>query len=155
VLARSFGAIKPCHRQCAKRYAQINKTKYMKSKIITIAMTFVFLFGFLAEVEAKCRRVATVKYEQQYGWSKKYTVEVTFMTGYELNQATSSYDYSSYSVYAIIFWGEGQASVIKLKSYLLCGTEVTCDCIDNSIYDLQGYDQDGDKWNICLGDYCF
>jgi hypothetical protein len=118
-------------------------------------IVFVLLLITTSEVSAKCRRVAVVKYQQQYGWSKKYTVEVTFMTGYELNQATRSYDYNSYSVYAIIFWGEGQASVIKLKSYLLCGYEVTCDCIDNSIYDLQGYDQDGDKWNICLSDICY
>lgn len=124
----------------------------MKIKILILTLLFI---SICTNVDAKCRRTATVKYEQQNGWSKKYTVEVTFMTGYELNQATTSYDYDMYSVYAIIFWGEGQASVIKLKTYLLCGTEVTCDCINNSIYDLQGYDQDGDKWNICLGNYCY
>ena len=127
----------------------------MKVKLLTVLLTFIFSFTFWTNAEARCRRVATVKYQQQYGWSKKYTVEVTFMTGMELNQATSSYDYSSYSVYAIIFWGEGQATIIKLKSYLLSGYEVTCDCIDNSIYDLQGYDQNRDKWNICLSDYCY
>jgi hypothetical protein len=131
------------------------KTNDMKIKILTVILTLIFSFTFWSNTEAKCRRVATVKYQQQYGWSKKYEVEVTFMTGMELNQATNSFNYSVYSVYAIIFWGEGQASVIKLTSYLLCGYEVTCDCIGNSIYNLQGYDQDGDKWNICLGDYCY
>jgi hypothetical protein len=57
-------------------------------------IVFVLLLITTSEVSAKCRRVAVVKYQQQYGWSKKYTVEVTFMTGYELNQATRSYDYN-------------------------------------------------------------
>ena len=83
-------------------------------KILPLILTVSF-FAFWTNADAKCIRTATVKYEQQYGWSKKYTVDVTFMTGYELNQATSSYDYAMYSNYAIIFWGEGQASVIKLS----------------------------------------
>jgi hypothetical protein len=56
--------------------------------------------------------------------------------------------------FAIIFWGEGKATIIRIKSYTGCDRIVYCDCIDNSIYDYQGFDQDGDKWNICLGDYC-
>lgn len=127
----------------------------MNEKLFGLLLAIILSIAISSNAEAKCRRVATVKYQQQFGWSKKYTVEVTFMAGMELNQATSSFDYSSYSNYAIIFWGEGQATVIKLQSYLLCGYEVTCDCIDNSIYDLQGYDQDGEKWNICLSDYCY
>lgn len=127
----------------------------MKKNLLIVMLTFILSIAFWSNAEAKCRKVATVKYEQQYGWSKKYTVEVTFMLGAELNQATNSFDYASSSVYAIIFWGEGKATVIKLKNFLLCGFKTTCDCIDNSIYDLQGYDQDGDKWNICLGDYCY
>ena len=127
----------------------------MKLKFLIAFLTFILIVTFWLTSEAKCRRVATVKYQQQYGWSKKYTVEATFMTGTELNHATNTYNYSSYSVYAIIFWDKGQATVIKLKSYLLCGYDVTCDCIENSLYDLQGFDQDGDKWNICLSYYCY
>jgi len=82
-------------------------------------------------------------------------VEVSFLTGSELNTATSSFDYSSGSVYATIFWDQDEVSVIKLINILLCGYKVTCDCIDNTLMDLQGYDQDGDKWNICLGSFCF
>ena len=69
----------------------------MKVKLLTALLTFILSMAFISNAEAKCRRIATVKYQQQYGWSKKYTVEVTFMTGMELNQATSSYDYSTYS----------------------------------------------------------
>lgn len=119
--------------------------------------TILLIISLIAfgSINAKCRRIATVKYQQEYGWSKKYTVEVNFMTGMELNKATQSYKYDSYKVYAIIFWGEGQATVIKLTNNLPSGYEVECSLIDNITFDLQGYDQDDDKWNICLGQYCF
>lgn len=109
----------------------------------------------LIDSEAKYRRIAKVKYQADYGWSKIYTVEVTFLSGFELNSATKTFNYSSYSVYAVIFWGNNEASVIKLSTILLCGTEVTRDCIENTLLDLQGYDQVGDKWNICIKDFCF
>lgn len=46
------------------------------------------------------------------------------MYGTELNRATKSYDYESYSTYAIIFWDKDEASVIKISSYTGCGSEV-------------------------------
>jgi hypothetical protein len=95
------------------------------------------------------------RYMTETGWSKRYVVEVTFMTGQELNEATNSHRFSMFSVYATIFWGEGQATVIKLSSHLICGTEVSKSCIKNSISDLKGKDQDGDDWKICVSDYCF
>jgi hypothetical protein len=122
--------------------------------ILNLCLPFLLLF-FTSIADAKCRIPAKVKYEKEYGWSKTYNVEVTFMTGYELNTATSSYKYSSSSTYAIIFWGEGQATVIKLTSILYCGREVDCRCVQGRVSDMQGHDQDGDKWNICLGSFCY
>jgi hypothetical protein len=125
----------------------------MKAINLSLVILFTFILNF--SVQAKYTRTVKVKYQKQYGWSKLYTVDVTFMTGYEMNQATRTYDYNMYSVYGVIFWGDGQASIIQLSSYLICGTVVTRNCIDNSIYDLQGNDQDGTKWNFCLGNYCY
>lgn len=121
-------------------------------KKIILLLSLILLFS--KDITAKYRRVAIVKYETQSGWSQGYKVEVTFMTGYELNQATRTFNYNSSSVYATIFWGNGGASVIKLTNYLMCGLEVTSECIDNTIYPLQGADQDGDKWKICLSGFC-
>lgn len=129
-------------------------SRFMKPRFFSLVLSVFFCLTFWSDASAKCQRVATVKYQQQFGWSKKYTVEVNFMSGYELNQATKSFDYTTLSVYAIIFWGEGQATVIKLSSILACGMEVTCSCIDNALLDLKGVDQDGDQWNICLSNYC-
>lgn len=130
----------------------LQKINHSLRRIILFLLLTIICFGVSS---AKCVRVADVKYQQQYGWSKLYRVEVSFMAGTELNSATGSFNYSSYSNYAIIFWAEGQATVIKLSSIMMCGYEVTCSCINNTIMDLQGYDQDGDKWNICLGQFCY
>jgi hypothetical protein len=102
---------------------------------------------------AKFRQRVNIKYQKEYGWSKYYTVEATFMMGYELNMATRSYDYSSYNMYAVVFWGGGQATIVKLN-YITCGYEATPSCI-SGYYELNGTDQDGDKWYFCLTQYCY
>lgn len=38
---------------------------------------------------------------------KKYKVEVNVFSGSELNSKTRSFNYTPYSKYAVIFWGEG------------------------------------------------
>ena len=77
------------------------------------------------------------------------------MTGSELNDATSSIRYSSFSVYAIIFWGKGEATVIKLSSFTTCGSEADKSCITSIFGDLKGKDQDDDEWKICKDQFCF
>jgi hypothetical protein len=114
------------------------------------------LFSLLTlRLDAKYIQTCQAKYMTEDGWSKKYTVEITFISGTELNDATSSYKYSSYSVYAVIFWGEGQASVIKLSGYFSCSTEVTKSCITNTYTDHKGTDQNETEWKICVSDYCY
>jgi len=121
-------------------------------KIILFSSLLLFL---IFNVSAKYVQTSIVSYMTQDGWSKKYTVDVTFISGSELNDATSSYKYSVYSVYAIIFWGEGKATVIKISNYLACGLEVDKNCITNSYGDIKGKDQDEDEWKICVSDYCY
>lgn len=113
------------------------------------------LFFTLSTAEAKFRRTCKVKYKKEYGWSQYYTVEVTFMSGFELNQATRSYDYSTYSLYAVVFWGKEQASVIKTSSLAACGMEPKEDCVNGRVTNLEGEDQEDRKWEICTMTYCF
>ncbi|HXC03376.1 MAG TPA: hypothetical protein VNZ86_01415 [Bacteroidia bacterium] len=96
-----------------------------------------------------------MKYLTQEGWSKKYTVNVTFVSGTELNEATNSFNYFAYSDYAVIFWSEGQATVIKISTYLGCGTEIDKQCITSTYTDIKGKDQKEIEWKICVGDYCY
>lgn len=125
-------------------------------KKISLFLAILTCFNLItSDIFAKCRREAKVKYETTYGWSKLYSVEVIFLTGLELNRATTSIDYNSFSNYAVIFWAEGEATVIEIDSLLFCGVEFECDCLENQIFDLEGQDQDGDKWIICIKSFCF
>jgi hypothetical protein len=45
---------------------------------------------------------------------KSYHVTATSTTGSELNQATHSLNYTSFSRYIVIFWAQNQASVIDM-----------------------------------------
>ena len=118
-----------------------------------ISIIFLALIPIIGQ--AKYRQTCEVHYKTNNSWSKKYTVEVTFMTGFELNQATNSFKYNSNSIYAIIFWDKNEASVIKISTILICGYETTKSCITNTYSALTGTDQDDDEWKICVTDFCY
>ncbi|SES84325.1 hypothetical protein SAMN05444285_102245 [Draconibacterium orientale] len=124
----------------------------MKIKFLLLAFLLLCI-GLTSS--AKYVQTCKAKYKTNYEWSKYYTVDVTFISGSELNTATSTYNYASYSTYAVIFWGDDKATVIKLSSYTGCGTEVTKDCISNTIGNLKGEDQEGRDWEVCVSGYCY
>lgn len=106
----------------------------------------------LKPLSARCTKYCFIKYETSAGWSQYYYVQVHFMTGYELNTATRSYYYSGFSRYAVVFWGQNQCSIIKISTTLLVGMEFECDVLTFGLSELEGRDQDGDKWKICAYD---
>lgn len=69
---------------------------------------------------------------------KKYKVETSVYQGSELNKRTKSYDYNTYSKYAVIFWGPGQATVIELD-FSYGGI---------SAFGSTGEDQQGRRWEL-------
>src|ERR1041384_3732847 len=124
----------------------------MKKRLI---LSFVIILLLAISANAKYVQTCNIKYKTESGWSKYYTVEVTFMTGSELNKATTTWNYDTWTVYSIIWWANSQCTVISLSSYLLCGTEVTQTCIANNIYNLEGKDRDGTSWEICTKGTCW
>lgn len=105
--------------------------------------------------EAKYTKTCKVKYKTEHNWSEYYTVDVNFLSGSELNSATSSFDYEIYSTYAVVFWGSGKAAVIQISGFTGCGLEVKESCIINKLSNLEGEDQNGRDWEICTSTYCF
>ena len=105
---------------------------------------------------AKHTKRCKAKYETQSGWSKYYDVEVIFLSGSELNTATNSYSYSAYNMYAVIFWSESEASVIKTTHSFKSG-EVISFTVTNAamLGNIKGTEQDGDKWEICTSMVCY
>ncbi|WP_043612623.1 hypothetical protein [Chromobacterium violaceum] len=83
------------------------------------------------------------KYRQGYNWSNPYKVEATSLTGSELNLATRRVDFDYIARYVVIFWDQGQASIIKLDYPFL--TYVA----------QNGIDQRGVQWEVSLGSVCY
>lgn len=83
------------------------------------------------------------KYRTSSGLSDAYKVEATIIKGYELNQATSSFNYQSLDTYVVIFWDRDEASVIQMESPFV------------TFMEEKGYDQQGREWQIKKGSFCF
>ncbi len=85
------------------------------------------------------------KYQTEAGWSQAYKVSATIVKGSELNSKTGTFNYSPYSTYAVIFWAEGEASVLEMEYYY--GTL--------SAYGVDATDQRGRKWHIAHTTICY
>lgn len=71
-----------------------------------------------------------------------YLVEANIYKGSELNERTSTWSYSPYSKYVVVFWGDG-ATVIEMDSSYCTGEYLPCD----------GLDQEGRPWSVNLDPY--
>ena len=80
-----------------------------------IAVSLLIVFVFAADASARVSRICKVAYETQLGRSEDHRIEVTFMTGRELNRATRSYDYESFANYALIWFRDGEVVILKLE----------------------------------------
>lgn len=111
-----------------------------------IFFAIVFLFTGIANSAEK--QEACVKYEKESGWSKGYSVEATVISGSELNSAVGSYTrFQSYATYAVVFWDDDQASVLKLPSMSMGSLPMLESVVK---------DQYGRKWKIKEGNtFCF
>jgi hypothetical protein len=80
--------------------------------------------------------------------------DVHFFTGNELAQATNQWSrFSSFKKYAVIFWAEGEATIIEISTLMLCGGEFTTSCMP-MMGRIKGKDQDGDEWDVCTSTFC-
>lgn len=86
-----------------------------------------------------------VKYQTTNGWSQGYYVEGSVLKGSELNRQTRTFSYDAFATYVVIFWGPGEASILKLDSYF------------GSIpaYALGATDQRGRRWTVSSNRYCY
>jgi hypothetical protein len=80
---------------------------------------FVLLIIFPFTLQAYISRICKVSYETRDGWSSEYLMEVNFLTGRELNKATKSFDYSSFSNYVLLWFDEGEVAILELDDFLI------------------------------------
>lgn len=84
-----------------------------------ISIIFVILISISLYANASVRRIVKVSYETQYGYSDPYIMEVTFLTGQELNKATKTYDYAMFDNYALIWFKEDEVAILKIDDIIL------------------------------------
>ena len=70
-----------------------------------------------ATVSYNCK----VQYKTGYSWSTEYMMEVAFLTGSELNRATSTFRFSSFKLYALIWFGEGEVAILEHDGMAIIG----------------------------------
>ena len=104
-------------------------------------LCFWFLF-FSTKVFAYEEIDVCAKYKNT---GKSYSVEALVYDGSELNSATNSFNYNSFSTYVVIFWSSEQATIVELDYYF--GSI--------GIFGLNGKDQRGYPWEIREGTICF
>lgn len=108
----------------------------MKKPFVFFLSTFISIEAYAYEVKNVC-----AKYMTNYAWSQAYQVQTQIYTGQELNQATGNPyfgNYDMFSHYAVIWWQQGQASMIKLDFHVAGGM----------LLNSQGVDQNGHQWQL-------
>src|SRR5262245_44122146 len=104
------------------------------SALVTIALGICKPTVAVASYREPCR----VRYQVEYGWSQIYNVQCTYATGTELNTATSSFRYQAFSTYAVVFWEQGEASVILMSGFIPCGSEASGGCASGGLMAVSG-----------------
>lgn len=108
---------------------------------------------------ARHTQTAKVRYETADGMSRWQETDVSFLTGNELNDLTTSTRYDFMKNYATILFGKdnygrSQIAVIRINSpFLICGTDFDESCLP-LMGKMKGPDQQGRVWEICSGIYC-
>ncbi len=95
--------------------------------LLALALVFATL-----EAEGAVRRLVDVRYQRSDGSkSRPEEAEVTFITGEELNEKTTSFRYRIFSVYGLIWFDNDEVAIIELKSVLPASSPLTNDDFKN------------------------
>ena len=80
--------------------------------IAYIVCLFFVLNSCIASITVLCE----VSYKKEMGWSDDYEREVTFISGTELNRATTSFKYNSFRDYVLLFFSKDQVAILEMPS---------------------------------------
>lgn len=97
---------------------------------------------------AAARADACLKYATEVGWSKGYAVEATVIEGSDLNaRVGGSTRFRPFATYAVVFWGEGQATILELPPLSMGSLPM---------FESDVQDQNGRSWKIKEGHlFCY
>ena len=107
---------------------------------------------------AETREPMKVHYQREDGsWSDWVATNVILISGSELQ--TKTHDFMSYNFlnsYAVIFFSQTQAAVIRLDNATFCMGSPDKNCISNyGLSNASGEDKQGQKWEFCTRSLSF
>jgi hypothetical protein len=114
----------------------------MKKVTKSLGVILVYLISAGAAHATEHREHVCAKYVST---GKAYQVDAIVASGTDLNNATHTFNYDAFETYAVIFWAQGQASVIKLEFSFG----------NISPFGSDGTDQEGHRWNVSTSSLCF
>lgn len=94
-------------------------SKLIRSSLV-VALSFISTPGF-----SEVHRFCLISYQTEEGWSDEYKMEVTFVTGQELNRKTNSFDFDYFGEYVLIWFSQDQVAIVKIDEFLITGPEFT------------------------------
>lgn len=103
----------------------MKKEVFTALRIQHFVLILLLLLILTTSAHAAVRRICAVSYQAEYGWSKEYQMEVTFIKGSELNQNTHSWQYSPYSNYALVWFDKGEVAILELTDFVFGWSEFT------------------------------
>lgn len=137
-----------------------NMTMKYKSDI---QLTLLLLVGILIiPIDSEAQRHTTkahISYETENGFSDYNYRDIELITGFELNRATRSRDYSTSSDYAVIWFSDNQVAIVELENVRFSSS--TNNRINSNSFSATlsiqgrnhtGTDQNGIAWKICFFD---
>ena len=110
------------------------------------------------QAEARIDRYCMVAYQTGVSWYREYRMEVAFLSGRELNQATRSRQYDMNSVYVALWFDDDEVAVIELDTIRYSWDAFTdrdfrnLFILRNAIDGVQVNGNGGLKWRITAKD---
>ena len=95
----------------------------MKRRLSVVAALCVAVLLLPSSASAAVKRFCEVSYWTEEGWSAPFLHEVTFITGRELDTATSSAVYEPSASFALVWFGEQEVVIIELPPVAFSGVD--------------------------------
>jgi|JI10StandDraft_1071094.scaffolds.fasta_scaffold1016466_1 hypothetical protein len=88
-------------------------------------------------------------------WSNTYSFNISFYSGYELNEYYGKTAYNANSIIAFINWPSGGTEFVIIKDWYtslkyMTENEIKYTTTGERIYDLIGYDSENRLWQISM-----
>lgn len=88
-------------------------------------------------------------------------MEVEFVTGYELNNMTKSFNYTMYNKYALVWFAQGEVAIVKLNTYVISNNEFDHDAFRNMFLlsdhvdgsQINSKNSEDQEWRISAKEY--